>query len=322
MKEPDDRARVCLSSGERARVLWRDREHEAVVAGALLYGGCNLPVTGDWVRVRAVEDGLVWIAGVEPRRSWIARRAAGRRADVQVLAANVDRALIVCGLDGNFNVRRLERSLAICHEGGVEPVVVLNKADACADVGAAVEQAREVAVGARVLAVSARTGAGCEEVAALTGAGVTAVLLGSSGAGKSSLVNRLVGEQVQATGEVRESDARGRHTTTRRELRRLPSGGWLIDTPGLREIQLAVSEESIEAVFDDIAGLAGECRFRDCSHADEPGCAVRGSVSGERLESYHKLGREAARLTGEVREKERWRAAHKALRRFYRDRGR
>ena len=213
-------ARVCVSQGERARVLLHGAELEAVVAGALLYAAENaaeLPVTGDWVAVRRIEPELVLIEQVLERRSRIARRAAGRRGEEQVLAANVDLALIVSGLDGDFNSRRLERYLAIAREGVVTPVVVLNKADLAGGVDSVVEEARRVARSAPVVAMSARTGAGCEAIEALLGPGVTAVLLGSSGAGKSTLLNRLLGVEAQRTAEVRESDGRGRHTTTHRE---------------------------------------------------------------------------------------------------------
>jgi len=318
-------ARVCVSQGERARVILDGSEVDAVVAGALVYtaeSGAELPATGDWVAVRRVEAELALIEQVLPRRSKIARRAAGTRDDEQVLAANVDLALIVCGLDGDFNIRRLERYLAIAHEGGVEPVIVLNKADVCGGAEAALEQVRGTTRSATVLAISALTGFGCEAIDALLGPGVTAVLLGSSGAGKSTLLNRILGTEVHKTASVRESDSRGRHTTTHRQLIELPSGGALIDTPGLREIQLWVSGESIAAVFDDIAELAAQCRFGDCSHTSEPGCAVRDAVDAGRLESFHKLGREAERLSGVLTEKQRWRSIHKAARQFHKMRGR
>jgi ribosome biogenesis GTPase len=315
-------ARVSLSRGERARVLLDGNECEAVVAGTLIYSGGTVPVTGDWIKGRRVEPELVLIEEVLPRRSQIARRAAGRRSDEQVLATNVDIALIVCGLDGDFNLRRVERYLALCHEGGVEPVIVLNKIDLCADVEGAVEQVGTVMRSARVLPVSARTGAGCECLKELFANGATGVLLGSSGTGKSSLLNQLMGAAVRPTSAVRESDSRGRHTTTERELTLLRGGGALIDTPGLREIQLVVSEESIDRVFDEIAELAAQCRFGDCTHREEPGCAVRPAVPADRLESFHKLSREVARLTDPAGVKLRWRAIHKAARRFYKERGR
>ncbi|MBS1826744.1 MAG: ribosome small subunit-dependent GTPase A [Acidobacteria bacterium] len=319
------RARVCASQGERARVMMDGVEWNAAVAGALLYAAessAELPVTGDWVMVRRVDPELVLIESVAPRRTWISRRAAGNSDVEQMLAANVDLALLVCGLDDDYNLRRLERYLAIVHAGGVEPVVVLNKADLCADVEAVAAEVRRSMRVERVVAVSARSGEGCEAVAALLTEGVTAVLLGSSGAGKSTLVNWLVGAELRETHAVRESDSRGRHTTTDRQLMELPLGAWLIDTPGLREIQLWADRASVAAVFDEIRELGARCRFRDCTHRDEPGCAVRGEVDAGRLESFHKLQREADRLGGALTEKQRWRSIHKSMRQFNKMRGR
>jgi ribosome biogenesis GTPase len=239
-----------------------------------------------------------------------------------VLAANVDLAFIVCGLDGDFNPRRMERYLAIAHEGGVEPVIVLNKADACGERDERLAETRRVAGGAPVLVVSALTGEGCGELLALLAPGVTAVMLGSSGAGKSTLLNQIIGAQVHATNAVREDDSRGRHTTTHRELIPLACGAALIDSPGLREIQLWASVQSVGAVFDDIAEFAVLCRFADCGHLHEPGCAVRGNVAQDRLDSFHKLARETARLTDTRSEKTRWRAIHKSVKQMYKLRGR
>jgi ribosome biogenesis GTPase len=311
------RARVCMSAGERARVCLLgqmdgaiNREVDAIVRG-------DHPVIGDYVLARWVEQELLLIEEVEERRSQIIRRAAGRSGAEQVLAANVDVAFIVCGLDGDFNPRRIERYLAMVFAGNVRPVVVLNKADACSDVAAAMAEVRA----AEVLVVSALAGTGFDAVIERLTPGVTAVLLGSSGAGKSTMLNRLLGDDRQRTSKVRESDSRGRHTTTSRELIFLPNGAAVIDSPGLREIQLLAGEDAIDAVFDEIAVLASECRFGDCTHSSEPGCAVRGTVSEDRLESFHKLQREAVRLKGERSEKQRWRAIHKAAKRFYKDRG-
>jgi ribosome biogenesis GTPase len=284
--------------------------------------GRVVPVTGDWVTGHWIDSQRLWIEEIEPRRTRIARRASGRASSEQVLAANVDLAFIVCGLDGDFNIRRIERYLAIAHEGGVEPVVVLNKADVCDDPVGRRREAEAVARSTRVLVVSARGGAGIEEIEAMMPPDATAVLLGSSGAGKSSILNRLLGGERQRTGDVRESDSRGRHTTTNRELIALPGGAFVIDSPGLREIQLLVSENTLEIVFDEIATLAADCRFGDCTHTAEPGCAVREAADADRLESFHKLQREAARFHGEQTEKQRWRSIHKEVKRFYKDRGR
>ncbi len=318
-------ARVSVSQGERGRVLIEGRETDAVVAGSVVYGAetaAGLPVTGDWVAARLVEPELALIEQVLPRHSRIARRAAGRRTEEQVLAANIDLAFIVCGLDGDYSARRLERYLVTIHEGGVEPVIVLNKADVCTNIETATRDARRIAGPARVLAISATTGLGCGEIEAMLRPGVTAVLLGSSGAGKSTLLNRLAGAELRKTASVRESDARGRHTTTARELIELPCGAALIDTPGLRELQLWVAPESIAAVFDDIAELAAGCRFADCSHTTEPGCAVREAIGAGRLESFHKLRREAERVSGALTEKQRWRSIHKSIRQLQKMRGR
>jgi ribosome biogenesis GTPase / thiamine phosphate phosphatase len=308
-ESPTLRARVCLSQGERARVLLNGQEFGALMSGALLAKGL-VPIVGDWVSVRQVEPDWVLIEDVEPRRSSITRRAPGRDAAEQVLAANVDLALIVCGLDGDFNVRRIERYLAMAHDGNVEPVVILNKADSCDAVEKALLQAETVARTTRVLAVSARTGFGFDALEALLPAGVTVVLLGSSGAGKSSIVNRLFGGDRQRTGAVHETDSRGRHNTTNRQLIVLPNGAAIIDSPGIRELQLVVSQDALNLVFDEIVKLALACRFRDCTHSIEPGCAVRHAVPTDRLESFGKLGREIAGIV-----------EHKATKRFHKKRG-
>ncbi|MEP7354063.1 MAG: ribosome small subunit-dependent GTPase A [Acidobacteriota bacterium] len=291
-------ARVSISRGEQGRILLNGEEFRAHVAGSLTHAdaGTGFPVTGDWVAVRLMEPGRYSIEQIAPRKSKISRKTAGNRADEQVLAANVDVALIISGLDGNLNLRRLERFLAIVHDGNVPPVIVLNKVDLCPDVSAEIARVREVAGSVQVLAVSAKTGVGCAEIEELLGPGKTGVLLGSSGVGKSTLLNRILGREQQATGIVRESDGLGQHTTIGRELIMLPSGGALIDTPGIREIQLLVTQDSINAVFADIVELALECKYRDCTHLIEPDCAVRNTVAPERLQSFLKLSQEASEL--------------------------
>ena len=285
---------VATESGTwRAALSGRLRHHAA--------GSGELPAIGDWVALELSDlDGVARIRAVLPRRSKISRKVAGALAVEQLLAANVDVVLLVMGLDGDFNVRRLERLLVLAWESGARPVVVLNKLDLCPDPGDSVLQVEEVAPGVPVVTTTA-LGGEVEELSPLLVPGETVVLLGSSGVGKSTLLNRLYGGDLLRTASVRSSDDRGRHTTTHRRLVQLPGGCLLIDSPGLREIQLWDSDEGLEAVFEDIRELATGCRFRDCTHQDEPSCAVRASVeSGEldtmRLESLRKLESETASL--------------------------
>ena len=334
------RGRIALSRGDRARILFFGspanqpdqietlqayEEVEAVVTGSLMHaaetGETEFPVTGDWVMARVVADDLALIEQVLPRTSQIARRAAGGGVHSQVLAANVDVAFLVMGLDGDYNPRRIERYLAIVREGEATPIVLLNKADLAGN-AAEIQYSLAQRLRVPVHTISARDGAGLDLVKQALEPGTTAVLLGSSGAGKSTLTNALLGREKQTTQQVRAGDSRGRHTTTERELIQLPSGAWLIDTPGLREIQLLVSEASIEKVFDDIAELARDCQFRDCTHIAEPGCAVRDAIDPDRLESFHKLNRDAVRVEQGADTKQRWRAIHKEMRRFYKNRAR
>jgi len=244
---------------------------------------------------------------------------------VQVIAANVDTVFLVSGLDSDFNLRRIERALVAVWDTGAQPVVVLTKSDLSADVGNQVEAVEAIAAGAPVHAVSSKKGIGLEALGPYRRRGSTIALLGSSGAGKSTLINRLLGWDRQDTGAVRERDSRGRHTTTKRELIVLPDGGVLVDTPGLRELQLWEGEGGLDAVFADVTADASACRFRDCTHREEPGCAVRaawaaGGVTPERVESYRKLQRElehVASLRGERSRLERSRQAkvvHRAAR--------
>jgi ribosome biogenesis GTPase len=262
-------------------------------------GPADLPATGDWVAVRAGGDlEVALVEAVLERASAITRGDPGKTADVQVLAANVDTVFVVHPIAEPPNLRRIERELALAWDSGAVPVVVLTKADISADPEAARQEAESVALGVDVLVTNALAGEGVEPLLAFIAGHRTAVLLGPSGAGKSTLINALLGEQRQATRDVRESDGRGRHTTVARELVQMPGGGVLIDTPGLRSLGLTGSEEGIASVFADIELLAESCRFRDCTHDHEPGCAVRAAVESgelppERLASYHKLVAEA-----------------------------
>jgi ribosome biogenesis GTPase len=242
-----------------------------------------------------------------------------------VLAANVDTVFLVMGLDGDFNLRRIERALVLAWESGAEPVVLLNKADVCDDVPGRRAEVEAVALGVPVLVVAAKPGEGLDTLAPWLVPGRTVALLGSSGVGKSTLVNRLLGREKQKTREVLEADDRGRHTTTHREIIVLPGGALLLDTPGLREIQLWSDGAGLEATFEDVQGLAAHCRFTDCGHGAEPGCAVRaaveqGRLAAARLASFLKLQAELRAM--EVREdplkrreeRSRWKAIHKSLR--------
>jgi ribosome biogenesis GTPase len=313
--------RISFSSHEQYRVILESAECEAAPAGRLRW--CEaLPAVGDWVAVRAVDPAFAWIEAVLPRRTWFSRRAPGKAEAEQAIAANVDVALIVCGLDGDFNLARIERYLVLVRESGAEPVVVLNKADLSSGLAVAVEATQRIAGNARVVAVTARESVG---LLAEVVRGRTAALVGSSGVGKSTIANRLLGEDRLAMSAVRVADSRGRHTTTTRMLLPLPGGGALIDNPGMRELQLWANEQSLDDTFEDIAAMAEQCRFADCTHTGEPGCAVRaalesGAVEDVRWQSYRKLRKEmrhqALQLDVHARneEKRRWKVIAKDIR--------
>jgi ribosome biogenesis GTPase len=268
--------------------------------------GGDWPAVGDWVsaELRAEKQNAL-IQRVLTRRSRFVRKVAGKQIAEQVIVANIDVALIVAALDGDFNVRRIERYLTQCWESGARPAIVLNKADECAESGQLVAEIEGIAMGAPVFLVSAKTGEGLDTLEASFRKGQTIVLLGSSGVGKSTLVNCLLQEDRQATYAVRASDSRGRHTTTSRELFVTPSGALIIDTPGLRELQLWNAAEGLTQTFADVDELASQCRFTDCQHQQEPGCAVQAAIAGsildaDRLESWRKLQREQEFLARKV----------------------
>jgi ribosome biogenesis GTPase / thiamine phosphate phosphatase len=239
------------------------------------------------------------VEAVLPRQSCFYRRAVGKREERQAIAANLDVVFLVCGLDGDFNLRRIERYLTLTAEAGVRAVIVLNKADVCEDAAARTRETTAIS-SAPVVTLSALAPDGIAALRPYLAEAPTVALLGSSGAGKSTIANALLGEEILRTGAVRESDSRGRHTTTHRELAPLPGGGALIDTPGMRELQLWAGADSVDEVFDEIAALAAECRFADCSHSNEPDCAVAAALAGGTLEhgrweSYRKLRAEVRR---------------------------
>jgi ribosome biogenesis GTPase len=294
--------RVARVDKGLATVLTEDGPVRATWSGALLAAMASDPqagpCTGDWVVLRHWPDERITLELVAPRRTAIVRAEVSGTSKGQVLAANVDVIAIVVGLHPEPNISRIERFLALAWESGARPVVVLTKSDLVGDAEAVAEDVARAAPGADVLVCSATTGEGLEAVRALLSGDATVALLGSSGAGKSSLVNALAGAELLNVQEIRE-DGKGRHTSVRRELIMLPGGGVVIDTPGLRGLGLQESGEGLAAAFPDITALAERCKFKDCVHVTEPGCAVRaaledGSLPVRRYESWTKLQREAA----------------------------
>jgi len=313
-------ARITAQHRGAAVLVTADGELRADVAGRLSHEAesGDMPAVGDWVAVRPREEGRATIHAVLPRRTKFSRKEALSRTAEQVVAANIDTVFLVSGLGPDLSARRLERYLTMAWESGAEPVIVLTKIDLVDDVAASVAEIESIAFGVPVHAVNGITGEGLEQLAPYLAHGRTVALLGSSGVGKSTLVNRLYGQEILATRAVRESDGTGRHTTTHRELVLLPQGGLLLDTPGMRELQLWEAEGGLEGAFADITALAATCRFSDCAHRHEPGCAVlaaleHGELAPERLESYRKLQRELlalearqdARLAAEERRRRR-----------------
>jgi ribosome biogenesis GTPase len=293
-------ARVIWEGRERYRLSTGDAEWQGELAGRVRHRAgsrADLPVVGDWVLadLRA-REGRATIHRILERRTRFSRGAAGRPTEEQIVAANVDTVLLVTSFNRDFNVRRIERYLALTWESGAAPVIVVNKADLCDDPDRWTNELAAVAQGVPILSTSALRGDGLAELRDTLRAGGTTALLGSSGVGKSTLVNALAAGGVQETLPIR-SDDRGRHSTTARQLFVLPSGGVLIDTPGMRELQLWNADEGLDHAFSDIERWARDCRFRDCSHAGEPGCEVtaavdRGDLPADRLESYRRLQRE------------------------------
>lgn len=332
-------ANVARVVDER-RGMWRIRsideqdqnvERWAVVSGRLrhLAETSELwPKVGDWVVCRsddAQDNDRVLIDHVLQRRTKLSRKEVGESTTEQVIAANVDKTFIVTSLNQELNPRRLERYLVMAWEGGTVPIIVLTKSDLVEGIEAYSSQVEDIAAGSKIICVSSHTGAGLDQIKAELHPGETFVLVGSSGVGKSTLVNRLLNEVVQTTSEIRDTDGKGRHTTTARTMLTTSTGAMLIDTPGLRELATWDSEEGIARVFDDLSQLATQCKFTDCTHTSEPGCAlVAGVASGEvtqdRIDAYHKLQREQAYLDRKkdkaamAAERNKWKSINKQLR--------
>lgn len=329
-------ARVAVEFNHIFRVWSEEGDLLAQQAGRMKHragGRQDLAAVGDWVALRrAASQAEGTIEAILPRRSRFSRKVAGDTMEEQVVAANIDTVFIVMGLDGDYNPRRLERYLVLAYDSGAQAVVLLNKTDIAPDMDAALAEITVIAGDRPVHAISARVGEGLDQVLAYLAAGRTGALLGSSGVGKSTIINAVVGEPRLATHEVRARDSRGRHTTRHRELIRIPGHGLLIDTPGMRELQLWDVSEAIAEAFEDIDALAVDCHFTDCRHRDEPRCAVKaavadGSLAPSRLASYLKLQDERQLLDARrderalIDEKRRGKIGAKALKQLYRQRG-
>lgn len=289
--------RISARHKNNYRLLTAGGEVIATISGNMHHRK-DYPAVGDWVAISIWEDSnkatIHWIL---PRKTTVSRKAPGKKTQEQVIAANIDTIFIVTSLNKEFNPKRIERYLAIIQESGARPVIVLNKADLCTDIAEKMQKLEGISQGVPTHIVSALENRGIKELTPYMEEGQTVALLGSSGVGKSTLINAMTGEETLKVQDVRPSDDRGRHTTTHRELYLIEGGGMVIDNPGMREIQLINVDEGIRGTFSDIEEFASRCKFKDCRHLGEPHCAVKealeaGHLSPERMENYNKLKRE------------------------------
>lgn len=312
---------LYTAQGEKSAEVTGKFRHQAT-------GSQNFPAVGDWVviQTRATEQRAT-IHAILPRTSKFSRKVAGSAIEEQIIATNVDTVFLVSGLDGDLNLRRIERYLILAWESGVNPVVLLNKADLCPNLEQCLMEVEEIATGVPIVTLSAMQQQGMELLQPYLQPGKTIVLLGSSGVGKSTITNQLKGELVQTVQAVRLGDDRGKHTTTHRQLIMLPSGALIIDTPGMRELQVWSATEGLPETFMDIETLVEQCRFRNCQHEGEPGCAIQEALTGGQLDpkrflNYQKLQREAQHLARKqdqrstLAEKKRWKKMTKASRNY------
>ncbi|MDF2962339.1 MAG: rsgA [Paenibacillus sp.] len=328
-KEGYDIGRIALEHKHLYRIYAEDGEWLGELSGKTRYEAVSrgdYPAVGDWVWITKLQgEQKAVIHGIFERKSKFSRKAAGPATEEQIVATNVDRVFLVMALNRDFNVRRLERYLVLAYESGAAPEIVLTKKDLCDDLEARLREVQAIAFGVPVYTVNSLEDDGIEEIAASLRPGETIALLGSSGAGKSTLLNSLYGGQRQKTGGVRGGDDRGKHTTTHRELVVLPGGALIIDTPGMRELQLWEGSDSMGAAFHDVEELAAGCRYTDCRHEKEPGCAIRsalaeGTLSQKRFGSYLKLQKELAYNERKIdaglarAERDRWKKIHKQMR--------